>query len=525
MKNTVKESMFINTTPLKFSKRKEGRAEKKDNESKRRRLTLKEKCKRPEQAEKVDDPNYCKYHRVISHPVEKCFVLKELILRLAREKKIELDLEEVAQTNHAAVTIMSEALSSRLIFEQKESLIEEDDEGWIVVTHQKKRKSTPIQKESRFYRNYRRGNEAQKNEKKNKTRKLKLRHEEDKDFSRPQRLVTLADFFPTRFLCDHQDENPRVVACHAINATEEESIPLRLLEEEEVSKDLSRFNVDDLLSLPQETKTILINALLNLAASSSSAPTATYENTPYCMSIDFSDEDLLLGSKLHNRPLYVSRCVREQRVDRILIDNGSAVNIMPKSTMRQLGILMDELSNSKLVIQGFNQGSQRVIGMIRLELIIGDLKASALFYVIDWRTTYKLLLRRPWIHGNGVVTLTLYQCFKFYQDGVKKVEADPNPFSEVESHFVDAKIYLKNDNSPEVVSVGVPPVNKEDNLQLKSLVCRQSHKSTGTFHAEKGEASTSTTQSMILMDDKRLQTYRFYVMSPCRGARKANHHL
>ncbi|KAA0059013.1 uncharacterized protein E6C27_scaffold233G00330 [Cucumis melo var. makuwa] len=35
---------------------------------------------------------------------------------------------------------------------------------------------------------------------------------------------------------------------------------------------------------------------------------------------------------------------------------------MSKSTMRQLDILMDELSNSKLVIQGFNQGSERVIG-------------------------------------------------------------------------------------------------------------------------------------------------------------------
>ncbi|KAA0051503.1 retrotransposon gag protein [Cucumis melo var. makuwa] len=368
VKSTVKESMVVNTIPLRFSKRKEGRAEKKDDGSERRRLTLKERqekvypfsdsditdmlerplekqliqlpeCKRPEQAGQVDDPNYCKYHRVISHLVEKCFMLKELILRLAHEKKIELDLEEVAQTNYATAMIMSEALSPRLIFEQskslvqfetfepvvvqfhqevapedsqeKERLIKEDDEEWTVVTRRKKRKSTQIQKESHFYRNYRRGNKAQKNKKKKKTPKLKLVYEEDKDFPRTQRLVTLADFFPTRFLCDHQDENPGVVACHAINATEEESIPLRSLEEEGVSKDLLRFNVDDLLSLPQETKTILINALLNSVASSSSAPNATYESTPYCMSIDFSDEDLLLGSKLHNRPLYVSGYVRE----------------------------------------------------------------------------------------------------------------------------------------------------------------------------------------------------------------------
>ncbi|XP_050945125.1 uncharacterized protein LOC127150667 [Cucumis melo] len=290
VKSTVKESMVVNATPLKFSKKKKGRAEKKDD------------------GRNVDDPNYCKYHQVIGHPVEKCFVLKELILRLAREKKIQLNLKE--------------------------------------------------------------------------------------------------------------NENPRVVACHAINATKEESIPPRSVEEEEVLKDLSRFNVDDLLSLPQETKTILINALLNSAASSSSAPTATYEKSR-----------------------------------RILIDNGSTVDKMSKSIMRQLGILMDELSNSKLVIQGFNQGSQRVIGMIRLELIIGDLKASALFHVIDSRTTYKLLLGCPWIHGNGVVTSTLHQCFKFYQDIVKKVEVDYNLFSEAESHFADAKFYWKNDNSPEVVSI------------------------------------------------------------------------
>ncbi|KAA0067092.1 ty3-gypsy retrotransposon protein [Cucumis melo var. makuwa] len=109
----------------------------------------------------------------------------------------------------------------------KEQSTKEDDEGWIVVTRQKKRKLTLTQKESHFYKNYRRLNSVQRNKKKKKTRKPKLVHEENKDFSRPQCLITLADFFPTRFLCDHQDENPEVVVCHAINEMEEESIPPR----------------------------------------------------------------------------------------------------------------------------------------------------------------------------------------------------------------------------------------------------------------------------------------------------------
>ena len=79
----------------------------------------------------------------------------------------------------------------------------------------------------------------------------------------------------------------------------------------------------------------------------------------------------MLRSKPHNRPLYVSGYAREQKIDRILIDGGSTVNILPKMTMRRLGLTMEELSHSRLVIQGFNQGGQRVIGMIHLELIIG----------------------------------------------------------------------------------------------------------------------------------------------------------
>ena len=50
--------------------------------------------------------------------------------------------------------------------------------------------------------------------------------------------------------------------------------------------------------------------------------------------LTFTDEDLLLGSKPHNRPLYVSDYAREQKIDRILIDGGSTVNILPKMTMR-----------------------------------------------------------------------------------------------------------------------------------------------------------------------------------------------
>ncbi|XP_015166801.1 uncharacterized protein [Solanum tuberosum] len=198
-------------------------------------------------------------------------------------------------------------------------------------------------------------------------------------------------------------------------------------------------------------------------------PTITQEHqtdekvTPCCATIAFTDDDLLLGSKLHNRLLLVVGSIREQHLNRILIDGGSAVNIMPKVVLKKLGISIDELSKSNLTIQGFNQGGQRSIGKIRVGLSIGDVKSNTLIHVIDAKTSYNLLLGRPWVHENGVVPSTLHQCMKYMKDGeVVKIDADINPFAETESYFADAKFYLDSGRSYMEKHVEADSIDPED---------------------------------------------------------------
>ena len=52
---------------------------------------------------KVNDLNYCKYHRIIGHPIQKYFVFKEQIMKLAKENKIDLNFDEVVGSNHVTV--------------------------------------------------------------------------------------------------------------------------------------------------------------------------------------------------------------------------------------------------------------------------------------------------------------------------------------------------------------------------------------------------------------------------------------
>ena len=65
--------------------------------------------------------------------------------------------------------------------------------------------------------------------------------------------------------------------------------------------------------------------------------------------------------------------------------------------------------------------------------------------MINAKTSYNVLLGRPWIHENKVVPSTYHQYLKYYEGEVEKtVVADDEPFTEAESHFANAKFYLKN---------------------------------------------------------------------------------
>ncbi|KAM1373562.1 hypothetical protein ACFX2I_024250 [Malus domestica] len=133
----TKEAMTVNTSPVKISTRGKAIQTKAFRDQEMRRRTLKEleekiypfpdsdvvamlddlldkkvislpECRRPEEMNRTDNPRYCKFHRFISHPTEKCFILKDLILKLAQQGEIELDLEDTVAAH--TTTIVFESL-------------------------------------------------------------------------------------------------------------------------------------------------------------------------------------------------------------------------------------------------------------------------------------------------------------------------------------------------------------------------------------------------------------------------------
>ena len=73
------------------------------------------KPKRPSEVDNVDDPKYCRYHRIISHPLSECYILKNIIQKMINDGEIEVDSSSrvlVAASN--SISLLEEELKSTL---------------------------------------------------------------------------------------------------------------------------------------------------------------------------------------------------------------------------------------------------------------------------------------------------------------------------------------------------------------------------------------------------------------------------
>ncbi len=98
---------------------------------------------------------------------------------------------------------------------------------------------------------------------------------------------------------------------------------------------------------------------------------------------------------------------------RVLIDNGSALNVCPLITVLKLGLDKSDRSPSSIVIRAFDGSARAVIGEVDLPVEIGPHTFEMTFQVLDVPTAYNFLLGRPGVHTAGAVPSSLHQSVKF----------------------------------------------------------------------------------------------------------------
>ena len=122
--------------------------------------------------------------------------------------------------------------------------------------------------------------------------------------------------------------------------------------------------------------------------------------------LGFSDADLTLAGKNHNKALHISIECNGNTLAHMLVDTGSSLNVLPKSVIDRLECEGLVLKPSDIVVRSFD-GSKRIVHEeVNLQIKVGSQVFDSTFYVMDIRPSYSCLLGRPLMRNAGGLTFS-----------------------------------------------------------------------------------------------------------------------
>jgi hypothetical protein len=111
----------------------------------------------------------------------------------------------------------------------------------------------------------------------------------------------------------------------------------------------------------------------------------------------------------HLKALYL-KGINGQPVSRMLVDPGAAVNIMPYSVLRWLGLSVGDLIKTNITLSDFNGQISEAQGLLSVDLMVGGKTVPTSFFIVNSKGSYTVLLGRDWIHANCYIPSTMHQC-------------------------------------------------------------------------------------------------------------------
>ena len=192
-------------------------------------------------------------------------------------------------------------------------------------------------------------------------------------------------------------------------------------------------------------------------------------------SITFSDSDLEGCQHPQDDPLVIRAVVANKTIHRVLIDNGSLVNIIFASAFNKMGIGREKLEPVSTHLRGFSGEKVLPVGSIQLVLTLGDppcqATTTARFLVVDALSAYNMLLDRPSLNAIKAIPSAYHLMIKFPTiSGVGMVRGDQRVARECYSTSMKQKaidnIYLDELEMRDEVLTQPEPSEELEPVQL-----------------------------------------------------------
>ncbi|KAK8928780.1 hypothetical protein KSP39_PZI017671 [Platanthera zijinensis] len=117
--------------------------------------------------------------------------------------------------------------------------------------------------------------------------------------------------------------------------------------------------------------------------------------------ISFGDEDLIGIRTPHQDPLVISDGIRDPcyNVKRILVDNGSSVDVLFSTTLQNMNISRQQLTPAAGPVYDFDNHPVQVIGTVTLPVTLGEfpkqITHEVQFVVVESSSAYNVIFGRP----------------------------------------------------------------------------------------------------------------------------------
>ena len=131
----------------------------------------------------------------------------------------------------------------------------------------------------------------------------------------------------------------------------------------------------------------------------------------------FSDDDKIGTIQPYDDALVITLQIGGYDVKRIMVDQGSAAEIMYPDLYKGLSLRAEDLTPYSSPLVSFEGKVIIPKGQIRLPVQTGSEMVEVDFIVVDAYSPYTAIVARPWLHTLRAISSTLHQKIKYPSEG------------------------------------------------------------------------------------------------------------
>ena len=90
----------------------------------------------------------------------------------------------------------------------------------------------------------------------------------------------------------------------------------------------------------------------------------------------------------HLKPLFIQAKINGFGVNKILVDGGATVNLLPQSFLNKIGLVDSDLKPYNVVLTNYKGTTGKSLGAVEVELIVGSVSRTTMFMVVPSKANF-----------------------------------------------------------------------------------------------------------------------------------------